>query len=123
MSKRKTKPNRAYLTEDDVQDEVLAILDEAPDCLAIRLTNVTGMPDIIACIRGRFTGIEVKYDKDGSYRVTKGQKLRMRAIERAGGTSLVVDKNNIEDFRSYVNDRLESNEVSKFEIVQGAELR
>ena len=42
----------------------------------------TGIPDIVACFRGRFVAVEVK--REGK-EPTKLQALRMREIEVAGG--------------------------------------
>ena len=67
-------------------------------------TNGIGYPDIIACIDGRFVGIEVKDDKNGEYGVTEAQKARMRAIEKSGGYCLVIDKNNLGWFECHMAD-------------------
>lgn len=60
--------------------------------------NAIGTPDVIACVDGRFVGIEVKLDCNGSYRVTKAQKIRMKNISKAGGIAIAVDKYNVDSF-------------------------
>lgn len=81
---------------------VKTMLKTHPKCLVIRITNTTGMPDLIACVNGRFLGIEVKDDKNGSYGMTKAQRIRLAQIIAAGGIGCCVDKNNVEAFRSLI---------------------
>ena len=47
-----------------------------------------GTPDILACVRGRFVGIEVKKPKGGV--VSALQKLKIKQIRNAGGVALVA---------------------------------
>ena len=47
-----------------------------------------GLPDLIACHRGRFLGIETKRPRGG--RVSPLQRLELEAITGAGGVSMVV---------------------------------
>ena len=47
-----------------------------------------GLPDLIACHRGRFLGIETKRPHGG--RVSPLQRLELEAITGAGGVSMVV---------------------------------
>lgn len=52
--------------------------------------GVHGIPDIIACWKGRFIGIEVKAPgKTGA--VTELQKFQINGINAAGGVAVVVD--------------------------------
>jgi len=64
--------------------------------------NGIGVPDVIACVRGMFVGIEVKDDSDGRYTTTEAQKRRLKAIKNIGGKTRVVDKNNIDDFERWI---------------------
>ena len=48
----------------------------------------SGTPDILACINGRFVGIEVKRPNGGT--VSALQKSKLKKIETAGGIALVV---------------------------------
>ena len=47
-----------------------------------------GTPDILACIKGRFVGIEVK--QPGGV-VSKLQEANIRLIQNAGGVAFVAD--------------------------------
>lgn len=46
----------------------------------------SGIPDIIACINGRFVGIEVKRSDGGQ--ISPLQKLKLKQIENAGGVGI-----------------------------------
>jgi Holliday junction resolvase len=59
-----------------------------------------GTPDILACLNGRFIGIEAKA---GNNKPTDLQIQNLRRIDIAGGTALVINENNLElinDFQS-----------------------
>lgn len=47
-----------------------------------------GTPDILACVGGRFIGIEVKKPVGG--RVSDLQKLKLKQIENAGGVGIIA---------------------------------
>lgn len=47
-----------------------------------------GTPDILACVNGRFVGIEVKKPNGGV--VSALQKLKIKQIKNAGGVALVA---------------------------------
>ena len=52
--------------------------------------GVVGIPDFVACVRGRFVGIETK--APGRLKaLTPNQKRRLAEIEAAGGLALVID--------------------------------
>ncbi len=53
-----------------------------------------GVPDIIACIKGRFVGIECKA---GTNRPTELQRKNLRAICDNGGIPIVVNENSLEE--------------------------
>jgi hypothetical protein len=52
-----------------------------------------GTPDILACLNGRFIGIEAKA---GNNKPTDLQIQNLRRIDIAGGTALVINENNLE---------------------------
>jgi Holliday junction resolvase len=52
-----------------------------------------GIPDIIACYRGRFVAIECKAGKN---KPTALQLRELGAIEDAGGFALVINESNID---------------------------
>lgn len=51
--------------------------------------NLAGLPDILACYRGRFIGLEVKRP-DTRHTVTPRQQHFLDAIAEAGGLTAVV---------------------------------
>ena len=51
--------------------------------------QMTGLPDIIGCYRGRFVGIEVKLP-DGKNKLSQRQRLILTRLSRQGGYSRVV---------------------------------
>lgn len=48
-----------------------------------------GTPDILACVKGVFVGIEVKKPKGG--RASELQKFKIKQIEQAGGIGIVAN--------------------------------
>ena len=48
-----------------------------------------GVPDIIACVRGKFLGIECKA---GTNTPTKTQEYEMNLIRAAGGCAIVINE-------------------------------
>jgi Holliday junction resolvase len=52
-----------------------------------------GVPDIVACVRGRFVGIECKA---GTNRPTELQLRNLEAIRDNGGVALVVNEDSLE---------------------------
>ena len=54
----------------------------------------SGVPDIIACHRGRFIGIECKAGKN---KPTKLQERNLAQIKDAGGIALVINEDNLVD--------------------------
>jgi Holliday junction resolvase len=52
----------------------------------------SGVPDIIACYKGMFLGIECKSGKNTP---TLLQKHNMELIQRAGGYTIVINESNI----------------------------
>lgn len=53
-----------------------------------------GTPDILACINGRFVGIECKA---GANKPTLIQLKNLRDIEAAGGVALVINEANLSE--------------------------
>ena len=52
--------------------------------------QMSGLPDIIGCYKGRFIGIEVK-DPEGNHPTSELQKKRIREIRQAGGIAFTAD--------------------------------
>lgn len=66
-----------------------------------------GIPDILACYRGRFLGIEVK--GGSSYGLTDLQKYNLKKIREAGGIGICVYPSGWGQFLEML-DRLDSGE-------------
>ena len=91
-------------SEARILKQVLDILRGNPKVYVLRMAHApAGTPDVIACINGKFMGIEVKEDVGGSYALTPQQKLRATQILQAGGEFWVVDKHNVQYFSDAIN--------------------
>lgn len=79
------------MKEADIVKAILKYLKTVPKCFFWKehggMYGRAGIPDIIACIDGRFYGFEVKTE-DG--KPTKLQEATIRKIKNAGGISLIV---------------------------------
>ena len=61
--------------------------------------GASGVPDILACYRGRFIGIECK---SGNNRPTALQEKHLNNISEAKGQSLVIDESNIDMLELFI---------------------
>jgi Holliday junction resolvase len=61
----------------------------------------SGVPDIVACYRGVFIGIECKA---GNNKPTSLQEAEMRKIREANGFTLVINEENINDVKVLLKD-------------------
>lgn len=79
------------VTEGTVQTDIHKHLDTLDQCYHLNAHGgaFTGMgvPDILACYRGIFLGLEVKKK---TTKATKNQETQMRLINKAAGIALVV---------------------------------
>tara|TARA_Y100000385_G_scaffold210241_1_gene218091 strand:- start:1428 stop:1745 length:318 start_codon:yes stop_codon:yes gene_type:complete len=57
----------------------------------------SGVPDIVACYKGLFFGIECKAGKG---KLTALQQKNLDDIKAAGGADMVVNENNVDDIPS-----------------------
>jgi len=62
----------------------------------------SGVPDIIVCYRGLFLGIECKAGKG---KTTALQEREMEFIRAAGGSTLVIRENNINELQEWLDAR------------------
>lgn len=85
----------AATPESKVKAKIHAIL-KANDAYAVNYIGGmhanNGTPDILACVNGRFIGIEAKA---GSNRPTDLQMSNLRRIYEAGGSALVINDVNL----------------------------
>ena len=87
------------MKESDTVKAIMKFLKTVPRCFAWKehggMYGTAGIPDIIACIDGKFYGFEVKTDVG---KPTKLQEATIRKINRAGGTAVIV--RSVDDVKS-----------------------
>lgn len=62
----------------------------------------SGVPDIVACMHGRFLGVECKA---GGNKPTALQEAEMLKIRNAGGSTLVINEDNINELKEWLDAR------------------
>jgi hypothetical protein len=81
----------SLMLEKDIVSAILRYLKTVPDCFCWKqhggMYGVAGLPDIIACINGRFAAFEVKTP---SGRLTKLQESMIAQIKAAKGEAFKV---------------------------------
>lgn len=86
-----TEKEKQTVLEKDIVKAILQYLHTVPRCFCWKehggMYGTAGIPDIIACVDGRFYGFEVKTE-DG--KPTKLQEATIRRIRASGGTAAVV---------------------------------
>jgi Holliday junction resolvase len=89
------------MKESEIVQRIKAYLKTVKGCFAWKehggQFGVAGIPDIIACIGGRFVAFEVKTDKG---KTTALQEITIRKIREAGGIAEVV--RSVEDVRRVI---------------------
>lgn len=89
------------MKESDIVRAILRYLKTVQNCFFWKehggMYGTAGIPDIIACIDGRFYGFEVKTDEGTP---TKLQLATIRKINAAGGIALVV--RSVEDVKAVI---------------------
>lgn len=68
--------------------------------------GASGVPDIIACYKGKFIGIECKANGN---KPTALQQKHLREISIQGGVSLLIDETNIDMLEYYVTGKQKFN--------------
>ena len=61
--------------------------------------GAAGIPDIVVCYRGYFIAVECKAGKG---KTTALQDKNLRDIEKAGGTTFVINEDNIHLLKEYL---------------------
>ena len=95
----------AMTPEAKVKAKVVKLLKEAGVYYFYASTHGfgrSGVPDLVCCMSGRFIGIECKAGKN---KPTPLQEKEMAAIRDAGGTTLVVNEDNINDVKELLNEQ------------------
>ena len=94
------------MAEKEIAAKILRYLKTVPMCFAWKehggMYGTAGIPDIIACVNGRFFALEVK-TPDG--KATKLQDATIRKILAAGGTVSVV--RSVDEVRAVINGSLQ----------------
>jgi Holliday junction resolvase len=97
----------AKTPEGEIKDQIRKILDEMGAYYFFPAANGygrTGIPDVIACYKGHFIGIECKA---GSKQPTALQQRELDNIEKAEGTGLLVNADNIGDLKNILENASE----------------
>lgn len=85
----------ASTPEKKVKDQVIKILKAHNVYYFYASTHGfgrSGIPDLVCCVKGKFVGIECKA---GGNKPTELQLRELRAIQLAGGETLVVNEENV----------------------------
>ena len=94
----------AMTPEAKVKAKVVKLLKEAGVYYFYASTHGfgrSGVPDLVCCMGGRFIAIECKAGKN---KPTPLQEKEMAAIRAAGGTTLVVNEENINDVKELIDE-------------------
>ena len=79
------------MAERDIVAAILRLLKKTPNCFCWKehggMYGTAGIPDIIACINGRFVAFEVKTETG---KLTKLQEITIERIRAAGGWAYKV---------------------------------
>ena len=79
------------MAERDIVAAILRLLKKTPFCFAWKehggMYGVAGIPDIIACVGGRFVAFEVKMPGN---KMTKLQEITIQKIKDAKGQAFMV---------------------------------
>ena len=97
----------AKTPEGEIKDQVRKVLDEMGAYYFFPAANGygrTGIPDVIACVGGHFVGIECKA---GSKQPTALQQRELDNIEKAEGTGVLVNADNISNLKNILENAYE----------------
>lgn len=93
----------ANTPESLVKRKVIAILKEHDAYYAMPVASGfgnVGVPDILACYRGHFLGIECKAGKG---KPTALQVSNLDQISRSGGVAMVINEDNLQALKDALN--------------------
>jgi len=90
------------------EDKIKKFLKELPNTWFFKhwagAYSQSGIPDIIACVNGRFVGIEVKAS-DGSPSVLQMRNIDL--IQRANGLAYILYPKDFEQFKQEMRDLIQ----------------
>ena len=94
------------MSEKEIVSKILRYLKTVPKCFAWKehggIYGTAGIPDIIACIDGKFYAFEVKTPVG---KAIKLQEVTIRKILACGGTASVV--RSVDEVRAVINGSLQ----------------
>ena len=94
------------MSEKEIVSKILRYLKTVPKCFVWKehggIYGTAGIPDIIACIDGKFYAFEVKTPVG---KTTKLQEATIRKILACGGTAAVV--RSVDEVRAVINGSLQ----------------
>ena len=81
--------NKTYDKEVNLQNKIITLLKKIPKVWYTKVSDryITGVPDIIGCINGKFFALELKATKG---RASKLQEYNINKIKEAGGSVCIV---------------------------------
>jgi Holliday junction resolvase len=94
--------------EAKVKKQVKSILDELECYYFFPATGGfgrSGVPDIVACVEGKFVGIECKANGN---KPTLLQERNLEQIKSCGGSSIVVNEDNVDNLKEWIQGELAS---------------
>jgi len=114
--------------EKKVKDKVKKLLEEYGAYYFMPTTGGygrSGVPDIVACLRGKFIGIECKANGN---RPTALQEKNLMEIMNVGGFAVAIDENGIELFKNLLNQIKQSDKIPReagilFDLLTTKELK
>ena len=89
----------AMTPEAKVKKQIRNILDTTRTYYAMPIGTgygSSGVPDFLVCHEGHFVGVEAKAGKG---KTTALQEDNMRRIRESGGTTLVINENNLDELK------------------------
>jgi Holliday junction resolvase len=114
--------------EKKVKDKIKKLLEEYGAYYFMPTTGGygrSGVPDIVACLRGKFIGIECKANGN---KPTALQEKNLMEIMNVGGFAVAVDENGIELFKNLLNQIKQSDKIPReagilFDLLTTKELK
>ncbi len=73
-----------------------------------------GVPDILACVNGKFVGIEVKAEKGKPSQLQIHNRDRIR---ESGGISIILYPEQFENFKNFIQRMIAGDDVHKLQKV------
>lgn len=91
------------------QNKVLPFLRKLKNTkrFPIQQSAISGTPDFLLCIYGRFVALELK---DSGEKPTKLQEFELEGVRNAGGVSLVADPDNWDAIKRFLTTMSETKE-------------